>query len=137
MPDAMPTQKPSNPEAEGPLALHTEQEIEHLLRGFSDASVAGALGLRTGSQTSDFETCLYGILFFYRPAGSEELDADPSGQTRLREDLGLDSLAMLEAMFKVEELFDIHIDNAELTTIYTIDDARHLLEEKLQSRGST
>ncbi len=119
-----------------PLAHHTEKEIEHLLRGFSDSTVAGTLGLRTGSKTADFEACLFGILSFYRPAGSEELDGVPSGQTSLHQDLGLDSLSMLEAMFKVEELFDIHIENAELTKIATIDDARRLVEDKLQSQKS-
>ncbi len=130
------TTKPPYPERRGPLARHAREEIEHQLRGFSDATTAGALGLREGSQVADFEACLYGILFFFRPAGSETPDDLPSGQTRLREDLGLDSLSMMEAMFKIEELFDINIDNAELVATKTIADARHLLEEKLSLRTS-
>ena len=128
--------EPPNPEPQGPLARYAGEEIKHLLRGFSDATTAGALGLREGSQIADFEACLYGILFFFRPAGSERQDELPSGQTRLREDLGLDSLAMMEAMFKIEELFDISIDNAELVETKTIADARCLLEEKLRLRNS-
>lgn len=128
--------QPPGSEPQGPLARHAEEEIKHLLRGFSDATTAGALGLRTGSLTADFEACLYGILFFFRPAGSEKQNEHPSGQTRLREDLGLDSLAMMEAMFKIEELFDISIDNSELVETETIADARCLLEGKLRLQYS-
>ena len=50
---------------------------------------------------------------------------------RLHEDLGLDSMSMSEAMFKIEELFDISIENAELAELTTIADARRLLLGKL------
>lgn len=116
-----------------PLERLTEEEIEHLLRGFSRTSIAGAIGLRKGSSIADFESCLFGILLFYRPSGTRAPEDKPSADTRLHEDLGLDSLSMSEAMFKVEELFDITIDNAELADINTVADARRLLEEKLQA----
>jgi acyl carrier protein len=119
-------------EAPGPLERLPETEIKHLLRGFSGASISGALALRTGSSIADFEACLFGILLFYRPPGMEPPEGDPSGDTRLHENLGLDSLSMSEAMFKIEELFNISIDNAELAEVATIADARRLLMEKLE-----
>jgi acyl carrier protein len=121
----------------GPLARLAESEIKHLLRGFPESSIAGALALRTGSRIADFEVCLFGILVFYRPPGTDAPDGAPSGAARLHEDLGFDSLSMSEAMFKIEDLFDISVDNAELAEIATIADARRLLVRKFQSQPPT
>ena len=85
----------------------TEAEIEHLLRGFSDTAISSALALRMNSSAENLDACLFGILAFYLPSGSESPVSQPSGDTRLRDDLGLDSLSLAEAMFKIEELFDI------------------------------
>ena len=115
----------------GPLARLPEEEVRHLLRGFPDASIEAAVRLRDGAELADYESCLFGILLFYRPPGTEPPEEDPSGEMRLQEDLGLDSMSMSEAMFKIEELFDIMIDNAELAEISTIADARRLLVSKL------
>ena len=117
--------------ANGALARLPENEIKYLLRGFPEASITGALALRTGKELADFEACLFGILVFYRPAGTDAPEGAPSGDMRLHEDLGLDSMSMSEAMFKIEELFDISIENAELAELTTIADARCLLLEKL------
>ena len=117
----------------GPLKHLPEEEIRHLLRGFPDSSIAGAVALRSGAELEDFEACLFGILLFYRPPGTEPPKGEPSGEMRLQEDLGLDSMSMSEAMFKIEELFDISIDNAELAEVATIADARRLLVGKLSS----
>ena len=120
-------------EAPSPLERLTEAEIKHLLRGFSDASISAALALRTNSSIADFEACLFGILVFYRPPGMETPQGDPSGDTRLHENLGLDSLSMSEAMFKIEELFDRRVETEEIAEIVTISDARRMLVDKLET----
>lgn len=121
----------------GPLAHMPEDEIRHLLRGFPNTSIEGAVALRSGAELADFEACLFGILLFYRPPGTPPPEGEPSGGMRLQEDLGLDSMSMSEAMFKIEELFDIMIDNAELAEVATIADARRLLVAKLSSTAES
>ena len=125
---------PSPTPGPGPLAHLEESEIRHLLRGFPRSAISGALALRTGTRIADFEACLFGILVFYRPQGTDAPEGAPSGKARLHEDLGLDSLSMSEAMFKIEDLFDISVDNGELSAIKTITDARRLLSRKFNSR---
>ncbi|HJM65833.1 MAG TPA: acyl carrier protein [Roseibacillus sp.] len=115
----------------GPLGRLPEDRIRHLLRGFPDSSIAGAIALRRGSALADFEACLFGILMFYQPPGTEPPEGPPSGDMRLHEDIGLDSISVLGAMLKIEELFDIRINHVELAEIVTIDDGRRLLAEKL------
>jgi len=50
---------------------------------------------------------------------------------RLREDLGLDSLAMIELLFKIEEHFDLEIPNEDLSRITTVADVTAYVEEKV------
>ena len=52
-------------------------------------------------------------------------------QDRLREDLGLDSLAMIELLFKIEEHFDLEIPNEDLSRVTTVADVTVYVEEKL------
>ena len=115
----------------GPLARLSESEIEDQLRGFPKGAVSGTFALRETCRVVDMESCLFSILSFYLPAGTTSLPAEPSSDTLLRDDLGLDSLSLAEAMFKIEDLFDIRVENAELAEVATIGDARRLLMSKL------
>jgi acyl carrier protein len=56
---------------------------------------------------------------------------------RLREDLGLDSLAMIELLFKIEEHFDLEIPNEDLSRITTVADVTAYVEEKLGASTPT
>ena len=49
----------------------------------------------------------------------------------LRNDLGLDSLAMIELLFKIEEAFDLEIPNADLSEIETVGDIITYVERRL------
>lgn len=74
-----------------------------------------------------------------RTALAEHLKRDVSRVqpgNRLREDLGLDSLAMIELLFKIEEHFDLEIPNEDLSRITTVADVAAYVEEKLAARGA-
>ena len=118
-------------ERPGPLARLSEGEIEQHLRGFPDEAIQSAIGLRTDQSKQSIETFLIHLLMFYLPAGTQTPDEPPNGETRLRDELGLDSLSMAEAMFKIEEVFDIRVEAAEIAEITTLADARVVLAEKL------
>jgi acyl carrier protein len=49
----------------------------------------------------------------------------------LRKDLGLDSLAMIELLFKIEETFDLEIPNEDLSNIATVGDVIGYVERRL------
>ena len=69
-----------------------------------------------------------------RTALAQHLKRDVSKirpQDRLREDLGLDSLAMIELLFKIEEHFDLEIPNEDLSRVTTVADVTAYVEEKL------
>jgi len=123
--------------ASGPLGRLTEDEIEHRLRGFPEVAIRSALELRTSCSDENIESCLYGILIFYLPSGTKLPEDGASGDTRLREDLGLDSLSVAESMFKIEELFDRRVETEEIAEIETIADARRMLVKKLEAPSAT
>jgi acyl carrier protein len=49
----------------------------------------------------------------------------------LRKDLGLDSLAMIELLFKIEETFDLEIPNDDLSKITTVGDVVAYVEARV------
>lgn len=71
-----------------------------------------------------------------RTALAEDLKRDVSGielRHNLREDLGLDSLALIELLFKVEEVFDLEIPDSDLQKFITVGDVVQYVEDKLKS----
>src|SRR5882724_7666850 len=69
-----------------------------------------------------------------RTALAEHLKRDVSKvqlQSDLRKDLGLDSLAMIELLFKIEETFDLEIPNDDLSQITTVGDVIAYVEQRL------
>lgn len=69
-----------------------------------------------------------------RVALAEHLKRDVSKvqlQDDLKKDLGLDSLAMIELLFKIEETFDLEIPNDDLSQITTVGDVITYVEHRL------
>jgi acyl carrier protein len=69
-----------------------------------------------------------------RVALAEHLKRDVSKvqlQDDLKKDLGLDSLAMIELLFKIEETFDLEIPNDDLSQITTVGDVIAYVERRL------
>ncbi len=92
--------------------------------GFPQRVGSAYLAFAETGDAASLDTVVLGVLQFYlpkKPAGT--LDALP-GSTRLVEDLGCDSLAIMDVVFMVEGLFDIKIDDAALPQLATLDDLR-------------
>jgi acyl carrier protein len=67
-----------------------------------------------------------------------EFNCDPdkiSAQVPIK-DLGIDSIGMLEFIFRIEEVFGIHIDNDQAEKLNSLADMAELVEQ-LRSTAST
>jgi acyl carrier protein len=65
----------------------------------------------------------------------EELDVTPEQVTpeaRFQEDLGADSLDVVELIMKIEEKFGIEVPDTDAEKIRTVQDAVKYIEEKLK-----
>lgn len=77
---------------------------------------------------------LAGVLRFHQPPPTGQaprLDpADAPGDTRLVADLGIDSLAMVEMTFLLQDLWGVTFTDDELRAIMTLDDLNRAILEK-------
>ncbi len=113
-----------------------EQRIRESLVGFPPPVTAAYRAFAENGDPASLDVVVLGVLHFYlakKPA--EPLDSLP-GTTRLIEDLGCDSLTMMDTVFMVEALFEIKLDDAELTKIVTLDDLRRHLRQLVGSAPS-
>jgi len=113
------------------MPMKSPQQIREAMTGLSESSISAALAFAAAPDRKHLETCVLGFLEGYRPKGSPTLIAPPLPGTRLREDLGLDSLSMAEALFKVDEVFDVPIESSEAVGLDTWSELISFLEEKL------
>jgi acyl carrier protein len=101
--------------------------IREKLVGFPDGTTDAVLDfLATGSDTA-LDRAVAGILYFHTPPRPDGSKPDPTaltGTTRLREDLGLDSLAFAEMGFLVEDLLGSQLPEEDLLALQTVDDFR-------------
>jgi 3-hydroxyacyl-[acyl-carrier-protein] dehydratase len=58
--------------------------------------------------------------------------ADPDDDLRIMEDLGLDSLTLMEAIVLIEDVLQITIENEELRRLRTVGDIRGFIHHKAQ-----
>jgi acyl carrier protein len=75
-----------------------------------------------------------------RTALAKHLKRDVSkirGEDDLREDLGIDSLAMIELLFQIEEVFNLEIPNEDLSKITTVGDVIAYVEARVDGGGAS
>ena len=65
---------------------------------------------------------------------ADYLKRDPASiqpDQHLRDDLGLDSMAVIELLYKIEEAFDIQIPDQDLVSLSTVGSVTHYVEGRL------
>ena len=69
---------------------------------------------------------------------SKKLEVEPGKialETRLAEDLGVDSFGAVELMFEIEEAFSLEIADSDLETVRTVDDIVTYLQHWLDTHA--
>ncbi|MFI5337082.1 MAG: acyl carrier protein [Opitutales bacterium] len=104
---------------------HREDSLRRLPAG---ARAAFARFLTSGDPAT-LDPVLFAILEDFMPR-TRPL-AELPGDTRLIDDLGLDSLSLTELVFFTEDLFGISITNEEIVRVRTLDDLRGFIHGKV------
>lgn len=71
---------------------------------------------------------------------AEYLKRDPASITEahhLRDDLGLDSMAVIELLYRIEEAFDIQIPDEDLAGLTTVGHVINYVDKRLGSARNT
>jgi acyl carrier protein len=101
------------------------------LRRCSPETVAAAIQFRERGDLAAIPAVVYGLIERYQPSTAALRLAEASKDTRLVEDLGLDSLTLLELVLAIEEVLNLQIDNEELKAIRTLGKLNQFLQNKI------
>ena len=123
------------------MAPPTEQEIQNLrntLKRCSPPTIEAAVRYRTTGDASVLPTVVYGIIERHLAPENNRSLAGAGDDTRLIEDLGIDSLTLLEIVLSIEETMKISIENEELREIRTLGEVKTFITNKLSgTNGAT
>lgn len=111
------------------------EEIATALKRCSEQTLEAALRFQETRDPADVAKVVYGVLERELPEEAAGTLATVPGSSRLVEDVGMDSLGLMEAVMAVEEVLGITIDNSELRKIATLDDLNGFIREKLAIKG--
>jgi acyl carrier protein len=113
-----------------PLSSEEEQQIRDSLKRCSAESVEAAVAFRKTGNADLIATVVIGILArFLEPEQRPKLVGD-CDSLRLMDDLGVDSLTMVEVVMLVEETLVIKIDNEDLRDLRSIGDVKAYVNAK-------
>jgi acyl carrier protein len=110
-----------------------EQEITASLKRCSPETVAAALSFQTTHSEADLSKIINGVLERDLPDTHTAELAAATDETRLVDDLGMDSFGMIEVVMTAEEVFGITIPNQELRDIHTLGALKSYLLGKVHS----
>jgi acyl carrier protein len=117
------------------FTLADETGLRESLRRCSAATIEAAIGYRREGDTQLLSPIIIGIFErFVEPDQRARLAGD-CDELRVIEDLGLDSLTMMEIVMLVEEVTQTKIENDELRGLVTIGDIKTFVD--CRARGVT
>src|SRR5271169_6637147 len=112
----------------------TENDVADLregLRRCSPETIEAAIRYREQGDVGAIPTIVFGILDRYQPATAAVKLSAANESTRLIEDIGLDSLTLLEIVLSIEEVLKLRIENEELREIRTLGQLNKFLHAKI------
>jgi acyl carrier protein len=112
-----------------------EKNIQESLVGFPPQVADAYLTFAKSGDLGSLDLVVMGVLYFYLAKKPEKTLEELPGSTRLADDLGVDSLTMMDTVFMVETLFNVKIDDNDLPKVATLDDLRAHLRRLV--RGDT
>jgi len=135
MPDAVPsslgTAKPFSPTAK-PFAPEDEAALREALKRCSPSAFEAAVQFRKTGNAEHVPAVVIGVIErFVEPDLRMKLK-DADDDLRLIEDLGIDSLTMMEIVILVEDVLQMTINNDELRNLRTVGDVKTFIDCKIR-----
>lgn len=116
-----------------PPACHpiTSAGLEQSLIGLDPDTINAVLHFHQSPSRESLRDMLPGLVAFHLPRGAALPPRPLTDSMRLAEDLGLDSLALSEMTFKMEELFGFTAETRDILGIRTVGELIDFLAAKL------
>jgi 3-hydroxyacyl-[acyl-carrier-protein] dehydratase len=118
-----------------PNALGDDPALREALKRCAPSTYEAACQFRSTRDAKHLSAALRGIIGrFVAPALRARLRV-PDDDLRLVEDLGIDSLTMIEIVSLAEDVFPVSIDNEELAGLRTVGDIQRFLMDRLRGQS--
>jgi Acyl carrier protein len=103
-----------------------------MLVGYPAETVEAAERFLRKGDAGALDRLVAGVIAYHRPAGAsgKKDETEPEGSARLVEDLGFDSLAMVEMSFLLDELLGLRLSDDEMRALRTYDDVRGVVRAR-------
>lgn len=111
-----------------PFSPEDEASLRESLKRCSPATIEAAIGYRKTQEASHLPAVIVGVIErFVEPDLRVKLKA-ADDELRLIEDLGIDSLTMMEIVILVEDVLHMQINNDELRNLRTVGDIKVFID---------
>ncbi len=120
----------SNPQVPKPAPADSEASLRDSLKRCSSATVEAALAYRKRRDPDLLPSIIIGIVERYVESDLRGKLVEGDDDVRLMEDLGVDSLTMMEIVMLVEEVVGMQINNEELRDLRTLGDVKTFIDCK-------
>ena len=111
------------------------EKLRTLLRGFPEPAILACARYQATGSSEAFDEAACRLIQHHLEKPPPTDIAQMPGDTRLAEDLGLDSLTLVEMIFLFEDVFAAKVPQEELMKIVTLDDLRAMLKAQLPARS--
>lgn len=110
----------------------TESDIREALKRCPETAIQAAIAFNTSRDPELVPTIVLGIIERFVEPDMRPAIREADDNTRLLEDLGIDSLLMVEIVMMVEETLAIQIENEELRNLRSLGDIKAYLDAKIK-----
>ena len=107
-----------------------QDDLKDLLKRCPAGTYEAALAFRQDKDVGQIETIVMGVIDRHLEPEQREILSNSDDSLRMYEDLGMDSLTMLEIVMLVEQTLQVSIDNEELRDLRTVGDVKAYLSAK-------
>ncbi len=122
-----------------PTTLSAEEEtrLRESFKRCSPETVEAIIRFRNEHDLCAVIVAVHGIIERYLKLEPGETLATKPDPTKLGEDLGIDSLTMLEIVMAIEEALNFRIEDADARAIRTLGDVRTYVDDRVHGRPSS
>jgi acyl carrier protein len=112
-------------------------QLKTALKRCDEATVQAAIAYREHGDVTGVPIVVSGVIARFMPPENAEKIKTATDETRLAEDLGIDSLTMLEVVMTIEEVLAMRIEDTELRDIRTMGDVKKFIAIKIAGGSAT
>lgn len=113
------------------IAAQDDARLREALRRCSPATRAAAREFRETGRLDQIPAVIDGLIEHFVEPGARAKLRTGADSLRLAEDLGIDSLTLLEIVFLAEEVFQVTIENEKLRPFRTVGDVKAFVAAKI------